>query len=251
MDDVLQVIPCSLYTSRWKGQSGSHMRECVLVTYCQQTLVDLSAFHPPLSVSIDSVWSSFTAGQINQRQPTQTTHTHCHTGHTHTGHTHIQITHTQATRTQTTISVTQRVQTLYSILQRISNTNHHCFNNLLDRCHTCDFVARLWHASKSHRIEQRTITKTSRDCATRLDATCDTPSHLRLWHATPCRRCDIGLTHEPVLFCSLSCCKEKMCFFNPTNVSQQSRLIDCVKVWHPAWHKIDYFGDALPSQSLG
>ena len=70
----------------------------------------------------------------------------------------------------------------------------------LDRCYTCDFVARLCRATLTRvKVAENTAElyseNESRDCATRRDATCDTPCHTCDFdHTRLCRRCDIGLT---------------------------------------------------------
>jgi len=56
-----------------------------------------------------------------------------------------------------------------------------CNLETLDRCHTCDFVARFWLATLT-RVKARYSENEPRDCATRHDATCD----------TPCHTCDFG-----------------------------------------------------------
>ena len=74
----------------------------------------------------------------------------------------------------------------------------------LDRCHTCDFVAHLWRASKWHRTERRSIPRTSRVrrammqraiCPVTLTTlTRDPLSRVKITRL--CRRCDIGLIYQ-------------------------------------------------------
>ena len=78
----------------------------------------------------------------------------------------------------------------------------------LGQCHISDFVARLRCATLTGvKVAQNRAAlyseNESRDCATRHDATCDTPCHTLDVNARPlsrikvarlCRRCDVGLT---------------------------------------------------------